>query len=275
MAKRKMTDEQRQAASERMKAMHAAKKLQKEATLNPGIDEEPATTVLASTSAYEPEDVSELKRQVEELKQMIISQARQQVQPQQPVNFQLPQFNNSGQVVGTRVKFSSDSNLYPNPIERLRKEQRLQRFAFNENYDLGYSIEKVRYQTVDGHWQSEPRFKLELSRVVFDEETGEPTNKRYVVCRLLMHEDPEAAMVIAEQNGLKVEEESEQDFLNEMRYLRFRDWLLEAFYPPKASSQTGNFQEEVIGGKLVQVFTKASEEGGGVPFGQFNTERKL
>jgi hypothetical protein len=96
---------------------------------------------------------------------------------------------------------------------------------------------------------------------MLDEETGEPTPGRYVVCQLVMHEDPETALVLARENGLQVNDEEEMLFLNEMRYLRMRNWLLDCFYPPKASPKQQR-KDMVIEGRLVQYWEANTEDGG-------------
>jgi hypothetical protein len=62
-----------------------------------------------------------------------------------------------------------------------------------------------------------------------------------------------------------------------MRYLRMRDWLMEAFYPPKPQVVQGR-HEEVIGNRVVEVFTVNQEVGNGtptMPFSSLNTNKKL
>lgn len=107
-------------------------------------------------------------------------------------------------------------------------------------------------------------FQVQLDRIVLDEQ-GEPTNKRYIARKLTFHEDPASALVIARDNDLKVDRSDETLFLNEMRYYRVRDWLFGIFWP-KPSDEIGRVKEEVIGGSVVQVFTKSSEESSGIDF---------
>jgi hypothetical protein len=266
MPKRTMSEEQRRAASERMKAMHAKKAQERlteayeeKTTLNPGITEEAKETI------SNPE-VEELKRQIAELHSMIKPQAPQGVQ-----------MSHRGSLVGTVEKYRVDPALYPNPIERLANEPKLQRFGIKGgplsdfSYELEFHTGISSYETRDGIRMKEPKFTLELHRVVYDEETGEATNGRYVVCRLIMHEDPEAALVIARDNGIEVDETNEEKFLNEMRYLRMRDWLMEAFYPVRSAPKQ-NKKDMAIGGKLVEYFEVNSENPEIIPFGQLRTK---
>lgn len=120
---------------------------------------------------------------------------------------------------------------------------------------------------------TEPRFTLDLNRIVYDEETYEPTNKRYTVCRMVFFEDPQTAMIIARENGIQIDAQDEASFLDEMRFLRMRDWLLEAFYPPKPAPNR-NKREQVIGNQMVEVWEISSETSAKIPFDQLNSKLK-
>ena len=50
-----------------------------------------------------------------------------------------------------------------------------------------------------------------------------------------------------------------------MRYIRARDWLFGVFWP-KSEIQATKIREEVIGGQLVQVFTKSSLDASSIDF---------
>lgn len=240
MPRKEMTPEEKKAFGEKMKAARAAKKQIAENVGDNGLEE--------------------LKRQVEELKQQLS-------QGQAPK--ETAQISDKGKLVGTVERYVVDPDYYPDPRERLAGEARLQRFAFPLNYELNWEIMPTRYQTIDGVWMREPRFVLTLLRILMDE-NGEPTNQRAVVSRLTFHEDPDAAMVIAQEQGLNVDQfGGEKVFLDEMRYLRARDWLLECFYAPKPSTHR-KLTEKVIGNKLVQIIEIASESSETIPFSQLS-----
>lgn len=251
-----MTEEEKKVRSERMKAWHAAKKLEKV--------EAPLEEVKETVSL---EDYNSLKSQIEELKGMFAQQPQVQQVVAQPIV-------QGGRLVGRTDKFIVDPAHYPSPVDRLKGELRLQRFAFEVNYDVTFAVTSTSYQTLDGVNMREPRFTLELHKVVIDEDTGEPTTGRYVIARCIFHEDPEAAMVIARENGIEVDDSNEKVFLDEMRYLRARDWLLGIFYPKAATSGSGR-NEVVIGNKLVEFFTTNGETAQS-PFAKMNGDtRKL
>lgn len=177
-------------------------------------------------------------------------------------------------VLGTVEKYSTERSLYDNPIERLMLEEKLKKFAFDMNYELQFEVTDSSYETIDGIRQKEPKFTLDLIRVIYDEETGDKTNGRYTVCRLIMHEDPDAAIVIARDNNIVIETDDEKTFLNEMRYLRMRDWLIECFYPAPVKTET-NKREMVVNGQLVEYFEVNSENSASVPFDKLNSTKKL
>jgi hypothetical protein len=178
----------------------------------------------------------------------------------------------TGSLVGTQERYVLDPDYYADPTERLRNEPRLQRFAFKDNYEIKYKCYPTRrYETIDHRWVQEPQFDLDLIRIMYDEATGVPTNGRYTVCRGVFFEDPETAVVVARDNGLEVDETNQRQFLDEMRYIRMRDWLLEAFYPA-LPQVVKNKKEMVIGGKLVDYFEVNSEDSETVPFSQLKSK---
>lgn len=211
-------------------------------------------------------NVSDLMRQVREL------QAAMFTQSQTPAP-QGPQYGNRG-LIGTHEKYIVDPANYPDPRQRLASEPRLARFAFPMNYELEWTVSVTEYTTIDNMRVREPKFTLELNRIMLDEFTGETTPGRYTICRGIFHEDPEAALVVAREQGLDVDNFGEKEFLNEMRYLRMRDWLTEAFYPPAPSAQK-NKREMVIDNKLVDYFEVNSEGSSKIPFDDLDKKLKV
>jgi hypothetical protein len=200
------------------------------------------------------DDYLDLVRQINELK------AAQWNGPPQDDRVRLQ----GGKLIGTVEKYNLTPEHYPDPTERLRKEPRLARFAFDENYILEFSVGITEYTTIDQVRTKEPKFTLVLAAYMYDDETGEQTHNddgtpaAYVVRRLIMHEDPEAALVIAREQNLEVDEANETAFLNEMRYIRMRDFLLECYYPTKPKD-INRKREIVVGGKIVETFQVTAE----------------
>lgn len=185
-------------------------------------------------------------------------------------------------VLGEVDRYLVDQNNYPDPTLRLAAEPRLQTIAFSHNYELDYEFNIRSYETKTGVNMREPEFIITLNRIVLDDQGNRvkalnPKNnkleeKRYRAKRLMFHEDPQAALVIARENNLDVDKSDEKVFLNEMRYYRVRDWLFGVFWPQNVQATKSDITEEVIGGTLVQVFTKSSEEPSQVDFDAIQTK---
>lgn len=256
-AKRKSTNPPTEAQIAARKAFGEAARARAEARR---ANEKLIATPSEALPNSENDDYGALTARVQELEAFIKNIATQKAEaaaeaPQTPQNTAVV---GNGSVVGTVTRFVMDPNYYPNPIDRLADEPRLARFAFRENYELGWEVGISQYETADRIRTKEPKFTLKLIVKVFDDETGEATNKRFVILRGIFHEDPDAAIAIAADNGITVDEVNQKDFLDEMRYLRFRDWLIEAFFPtpPPPARQT---KEVVIGNKLVELYEVSSE----------------
>ena len=78
-------------------------------------------------------------------------------------------------------------------------------------------------------------------------------------------------MAIAKEQNVVIDKTDEVKFLNEMRYLRVRDWIFDIFWPKPAQNVTA-MREEVIGGSLVQVVTRNSTETGEIDFSQIKNK---
>lgn len=258
MAKKQWTEEERKAFGLKMKAARQNKNLPKpnEEELQSPVVDDPATPEVEptpGTTVVSMDDYNALLKQIEEMKNIQWKLMGQNMSPAE-VGMQ------NGKLLGTVEKYKVDGKYYPDPSARLAEEVKLARFAFPLNYELDWSVTTVAYTTIDNIRTKEPRFQLQLSRIVMDEETGEPTNGRYVICRLMMHEDPDTALTIAREQGLEIDQSDEQAFMNEMRYIRVRDWLIEAFYPAPIKHDNGA-REMVINGKLVTYYEKSNDKG--------------
>jgi len=287
MPRRKMTEEEKKAWGAKMKALREAKKQGvAKSNLEPGIvpgpkrvedtatsEREQATPVVSPSAQVEEvqgeTELEQLKRHVQELQgtlQTLLSQ--QQAQPASPPAFQGAQVTPGG-VVGRITKFSVKPSDYPDPRDRLFQEQRLILQGFNRSWwDLDWSVTTTNYDGKDGLKYAEPKFQLKLIRILPDPDTQEPSNKRYVLWKGSFFEDPAAAMQIADQYGLPIDESNEKLFLDEMRYLRIRDWLMEAFYPPKPAQDKMNKREMVIDNRVVDVYEVNSTQAETIPFGE-------
>lgn len=205
-------------------------------------------------------DYADLLRQIEELK---ANQFTDLIKALRSGDSEAGASASGGRLTGTFEKYVTAAEKYPDPSERISVEQRLARFAFPLNYELVYEVGISEYETIDHIRTKEPKFNLTLVRKWLDEDTGEDIGRRYEICRLVMHEDPDAALVIARDNNYEVEQEDEETFLNEMRYIRMRDWVFECFYPAPISKKHDK-KDMVIEGKLVTYYEVNNAEGTGV-----------
>lgn len=259
MPKKQWSEEERKAFGAKMRAIKQAKQVDPEPILD---------TVEAKPEASDPgniqnSDYADLVKQMNELKAYLFDMKGGAPTP--------AGITATGQgLIGTFEKYILDPARYPDPSKRLAKEPKLARFAFDMNYELDWNVGVSSYKTIDGINTKEPKFTISLHRVIMDEDTGEPTPGRYVISTAVFHEDPDAALVVARENGIAVDESDEKKFLDEMRYLRVRDWLIECFYTPLITGKKTNKKEMVVGGKIVQYFEISSEDSSGIPFNELN-----
>lgn len=256
---------QRQKFAEAARARSAAAK---QKISEPVVEPEPTEPEVKPEEISTEVNVSDLMRQIKEI-QETNALLRAAVLNQQTG----PQVTARG-MIGTFEKYIIDPDHYPSPTERLARESRLAQFAFPINYELTFEVTTTEYQTKDGINTKEPRFTVELNKIMLDED-GVETDGRYTIRRMILHEDPQAALVIAREQGLEVDESNEKAFLDEMRYIRIRDWLLEAFYRPRDTSTKKNKREMVVDGKIVQYFEINSVSSSGVPFNELDKNKKM
>ena len=259
------TDEERKAFGDKMRASRAEKEAIKELEKH---SVEPITSVPIEQPIEEVSDgptMADMQRQINEVMETNALLRAAFLNGQTPQAG--PVSNTSiggGRLLGEVEKYLVDPTNYPDPTPRLKAENRLQSIAFNHNYELDYVVSVTNYETKTGINMKEPNFTIQLNRIVLDEQ-GEQTPKRYIARRYIFKEDPQAALILARENNLDIDKSDEKVFLNEMRYIRARDWLFGVFWP-KSEIQATKIREEVIGGQLVQVFTKSSLDASSIDF---------
>lgn len=254
MAKKQWTPEERAAFAEKMKAARAAKTQHK---AEETVKEVEDSKVEAQTANPTIED---LIKQVEELKK-----AQFFNQPQQQP------------LARTVTKYSIRLSDYPDPRSRLMEEPRLIQKAFKQNFVLEWYIRPHRYDAKDGVHYTEPGFRVELWRRAEDPKTGELTDKTFLVQKATFFEDPDSAIQAAHDHGVNISDQQEKDywnpqeraFLDEMRYLRIRDWLFQIFWPAPVQARD-NVREEVFGNALrpVKILETSSESPKSIDFTQ-------
>ena len=159
-------------------------------------------------------------------------------------------------VQGITYRYDIEKSHYPDPTARLLAEPKLARFAMQENFRFRWSVDGEQFEK-HGMTFAEPRFTLELFRLLFNEE-GEPTGRMALVARAMQHEDDFVVRMAAANLGLLDKyEDSEEGFRqlrDEVRYWRFQQWLLGIFTPAKIQSFRRAPRTEVIAGKAVEVY---------------------
>jgi hypothetical protein len=228
-----MSDEQKKAASERMKAMHAAKKAQKE----------PVETEQKENVTLTQEQFDALMNRLSTLEE---SKTKVEATPEQSPTDQF------GKPIGVIQKFSLDPAHYKDPRDKLFSIAELQRFAVKENYMLDWTVDQTIYETKYGTSMSEPKFQLVLYKKTFDDE-GLPTDRRIVINRATFFEDPAASIKEATALGIPFVNSNSSEFLEQMRFLRYKAWLMDIFNPPKRNATPSFKRMEVIGGQAYEV----------------------
>lgn len=271
----KMSEAARKAASERMKAMHAAKKAAKLANEAPAPTEPPMPKP-ENLPVEEPQappqtapapTVTLTQEQFQMMLDRLQSTEPTAPAPQESVNQafpngQPPTLNPQGGVVGVIERYPINPKHYQNPVEELYDLPVLRKFAMRENYVIEWKVTPTKYQTAMGTWYIEPRFELTLKKKQWDEDGNEVVKyndqgkayyPRIVIGRASFFEDPPANILEAEEAGLSIDDLDSGEFQEKMRMYRYKFWLVERLNPKKPQFTTSKRREEVIGGKVYEI----------------------
>lgn len=265
MPKKEWTDEERKAFADKMKQAR-----QKKDSVES--QQEQVERISQQPDAPANMDLNDFMRQLQELKDNPLIQA---IFNQQNNNNQNNGVQVGNKMTGVFTKYITDPAHYPDPRERILdffdSQPKYRRFGLRDRYELRWEIAAmVPYERKDGIQETQPRFVVGLDAIIFDEDTYEPTNGRYVVKEFMFFEDPQTAVILARDNGIDVDETNEKAFMDEMRFIRVRDWLLDIFTPAPVQKTNKNRKDMVINGKQVQFYEIASENAETIPFNQLN-----
>lgn len=161
-------------------------------------------------------------------------------------------FDQFGKPTGVIQKYSVDPAHYKDPRESLLNIPELKRQAMAENFMLDWEVEQLIYDTKYGSSFSEPKFTLILWRKMFDEE-GNTNGKRILIQTGVFFEDPVTAVKEATQLGIPLDNSTSSEFLEQMRFLRYKQWLMDIFNPKRPESTKPRRIPQVIGGQVVEV----------------------
>lgn len=163
-------------------------------------------------------------------------------------------------IQGKMFRYPIEPDYYPNPVERLYDEPTLSRFNLRENYFFDWEVEGVEYEKY-GVTYAEPKFTVRLFRKLYGDD-GLPNGRFALINRQIQHEDEVVARAAADKLGLTDSFENFQEMMNEVRFLRIRQWLLDLFKPPQVETHNKQPTQMVIDGKVVEVFdTEALIDG--------------
>ncbi len=159
-------------------------------------------------------------------------------------------------IQGITYRYDISKGHYPDPTERLLSEPTLARFAMKENFRFRWSVDGEQFEK-HGMTFAEPRFTLELFRLLFDDE-GQSTGRMALIARAMQMEDDFVVRMAASNLGLLDKfEDSEEGFRllrDEVRYWRLQQWLFGIFTPAKIKTFRRAPRTEVIAGKVVEVY---------------------
>ena len=161
-------------------------------------------------------------------------------------------FDQYGKPTGVIQRYSIDPSYYKNPVPDLLALPELKRHGLSENYDLDWDVSQTVYETKYGTSMADPKFSLTLKRRIYGAD-GELTDRRILINTGIFFEDPVAAIQEATKLGLPLDKTNSPDFLSEMRFLRYKQWLMEIFNPSLPTSTKATRTDQVIDGKVYQI----------------------
>jgi hypothetical protein len=254
-----MTDEQKERARQSLAKAREAKRQKAELGENP-VPETPVNMgdeqTLAPPQPQLSEDVKDqmllrLMREMDELKASI----NQNATPDQKLQYTAQQEGvHIGQkgVQGKMFRYPVEASYYPDPTDRLYDEPALARFGLRLNYHFTWKVEGVEYEKY-GITYAEPKFTVRIFRKMFDSE-GNETGRAALINTNVLHEDEVAGRRAAERLGIADQFTDFQDMMNEVRYYRIRQWLLDLFAPPKVDQHKSKPLTTVVDGKVVEMY---------------------
>lgn len=246
MARKPMTEEQKEKARQNLAKARAARQQNKEA-------QEEVSQADVNTNDV----LAQLVAKVQELEGQLSSQQKFD----ETARLSKATVGNSG-VQGIQYKWDINPDSYPDPTPQLYNEPSLSRYNLKENFRFKWGVTGVEYDKAGVNY-AEPRFTVELWRIPSDMEKQEhPNITEIFIKRAILHEDEVAARRAAEKLGLTDTFGSFKEMMDAMRYHRIRKWLLDIFNPPQIETRKSS-KEVVIGGKVVQVNQEAVSPAGG------------
>ena len=239
MARRKMTEEERKAFGIKMKNARLAK-VNNNVNIN-NQEEATKTKEKESTVTLTQDQFKDLMGRLEKVE-------GNKVETVAPDNG----FDQYGKPQGVIQRYSLDPSHYDNPIERLYDLEELRRHNLRDNYELVWDFDQTVYETKYGTSMADPKFSITLKKVIYDK-SGNVTTKRIIVNTGIFFEDPASSIKEAIQIGLPIDKANTSEFLSQMRFLRYKQWLMEIFNPNLPDSTKPQITNQVIDGSVYQI----------------------
>lgn len=171
-------------------------------------------------------------------------------------------FDQFGKPTGVIQTYSVNPADYADPRDFLYDLPELAQYAMRLNYNLDWLVEQKIFETKYGTSVAHPKFSLILQRkrlengvevVKIDPNTKREFHPRIHVQTGVFFEDPAASVTEALQLGLPIDKANTPQFLEQMRQLRYKTWLLDVFFPQPPTNTADYSTEQVIDGKVYQI----------------------
>ena len=257
---RKMTDEQRAKAAENLKKAREARAAKQAEPAQP--EAQPTPTMQTLSPELKDELLLRLMREIDELKAQ--RPAGYNPEAALEMNARMQPGVNIGRngLQGVVMRYNIEPSWYPNPTERLYDEPSLRRFGLRDNFFFDWKVEGVEWEKANITY-SEPRFTCRIFRRMFAEDGVTPTGQMALINRMVLHEDEVVARIAADK--LQLRDKIGDDFrelMDEVRFLRIRQWLLDLFSVPKVETHSRAPRQMVVDGKVVEMYdTEALIDG--------------
>ena len=161
-------------------------------------------------------------------------------------------FDQYGKPTGVIQRYSLDPSYYDDPRDNLYDLPELRRYGLRENYELDWDVNQLVYETKYGTSMADPKFSITVKRVMYDN-AGQKTTKRVIIQTGVFFEDPASSIKEAVQLGLPIDKANTSEFMSQMRFLRYKQWLMDVFNPQLPQSTKASITNQVIDGKVYQI----------------------
>ena len=244
MAKREWTDAERKAFGDKMRAARRQKNVT-EVKDEPQLQEEAQTSQTQGSSPKQITlDEDKFNQLMERLSKLEGSKTESSTSD--------TGFDQFGKPTGVIQRYSLDPSHYISPVARLLVIPELQRYAVADNYEITWNVDQTVYETKYGTSMADPKFTLVLKKKIYDDK-GELTDRRILVQTGVFFEDPAASVQEALQLGLPIDKANTPEFLDQMRFLRYKQWLMDIFNPQLPRTTKARITDQVIDGKAYQI----------------------